>query len=196
MKHKVGAIVFSILSVIMISGTATSINSGAEGIPPLIIITMLMVGLAIFNIVCVARSSSTGMVDKATGKKIRFAPTVQTKGIILDDTHKLWQTRFTATPQTFHYSDLRSYEIIRENSHTTTGNYQRTGTLLGTQGHSTRSSSTRMSYISLEIKLVNMQRLRWVPRIGYTDSHKILADVEDTAELLEHIIQENRQNNR
>lgn len=46
-------------------------------------------------------------------------------------------------------------------------------------------SQQRMSYLALEIRLVNMQRFRWV--LNVYKKHESLADAEDAAELLKYI---------
>lgn len=185
MKYKVGAAIFTFLGIILFSGSITSINSKAQGAPPLILITLLFLGLAVFNIICIVKSVQTGYVDKLTGKKIRFNTTVSTKGILVDEANKLWQTRFTAVPRIYHFSDLKSFEIIKDRSNTSTYNSNRSS-FAGTAAYgSRRTTSTQISYLSLEIKLVNMQRLRWVVKL--TNPHQAMADVEDTAELLQYI---------
>lgn len=196
-KYLVCTIIFSFLGFCAVAGAIgnISIGSNAGAVIGPIIFALVFIGLAVFNFISFLKTK-TSYAEKATGQRVAFIPTVKTKGIWADDVHRLWQTRFTMFPKTYHYSDLKDFEIIRENTHTSTGGYQHSRGMFGSHGYSTRLTSTRMSYISLEIKLVNLQRLRWVPKLSYTDRHQIRADVEDTAELLEYIKKDNRQNNR
>lgn len=188
MKYRNSAIVFGFFAfcdLVALYINLSSLHQNGAAVGQAIVLAAF-IGLIVFNIVRLKQSEAdTGMVDKATGKKTVFTPSVRTKGVWVDDVNKLWQPRFTPVRTIYHFSDLKSFEIIKDRSSTSTYNSNRSS-FAGTATYgSRRTTSTQISYLSLEIKLVNMQRLRWVVKL--TNPHQAMADVEDTAELLQYI---------
>ncbi len=186
-KNLVGMILCAFFGVCCLIGFISSIGQNPQPtgiIGPVILMTVLF-GMAVYNLVRCIKIDNAALVDKKTGEKIRFEPTAKTKGIWIDDTNKLWQIRFTAFPQTFHYCDLKDYKVVKETERTSSSSSQAHRTILGAQGSTYRVSGERMSYLALEIKLVNMRRFRWV--LSVYRKHESLADAEDAAELLKYI---------
>ena len=186
-KHIVGISVCAFVGACCLIGAIFNRIAGqpVQAYAGPVLIALFMFGLAIYNLVRWFQFSRTGFINKATGKHIKFEPTAKTKGIWIDDTNKLWQIRFTFSPKTFHYSDLKDYEIVKETQRVLSGSSQAQRTMFGTMGSSTQVSSQMLSYLALEIKLVNMQRFRWV--LNVYRKHESLADAEDAAELLKYI---------
>lgn len=195
-RNLVGTILCAFFGVCCLIGFISNIDQDPQpiGIIGPVILMIVFFGMAVYNLVRWFQFSRTGFINKATGKQIKFEPTAKTKGIWIDDTNKLWQIRFTFSPKTFHYTDLKDYEIVKETQRVSSSSSQAQRTMFGTLGSSTRVSSQMLSYLALEIKLVNMQRFRWV--LSVYRKHESLADAEDAAELLEYIKNDNQQNSR
>lgn len=185
-KNLVGMILCAFFGVCCLIGFLGSLSQNVHtiGVIGPVFLMVVFFGFSVFNLVCYIKSGNTGFVKK-TGEKIKFEPTAKTKGIWIDDTNKLWQIRFTTFPKTFHYSDLKDYKVVKETEHTSTTSSHANRTLFGATGSSHSVSQQRMSYLALEIRLVNMQRFRWV--LNVYKKHESLADAEDAAELLKYI---------
>lgn len=181
-SNLVGMILCAFFGLCCLIGFISNLNQNTQliGMIGPAILMVALFGLAAYNLVCYIKFSDTGFVKK-TGEKIKFEPTAKTKGIWIDDTNKLWQIRFTAFPKTFHYSDLKDFKIVRENEYTSSSSSQAFGRHISTL----HVRGERMSYLALEIRLVNMQRFRWV--LNVYRKHESLADAEDAEELLKYI---------